>query len=829
VVVAGHSAGSYGGRMTAVASLTRAEAEERAALVEVDRYDIAVDLRGLFEGSLLEATSTVTFTCREPGAATFIDCVADVREATLNGIALDPSTAERGRLPLPGLLAHNTLVVTSSQSDTASSDGIQRTVDPSDKLVYFWTTFEPDVARRAWANFDQPDLKAVHGFTVSAPDTWTVLSNSPPSSVADLADGGRGWTFADTPRLSTYVTVVNAGPFYELREQRGGHDLGLFCRQSLKDLLDRDAGELFDLTAQGLAWFGEKFGVPFAQERYDQVFVPDMGGAMENWGCVTYGDWALVRSVPTYDERREVAEVLLHEMAHMWFGDLVTMRWWDDLWLNESFASWAACWAAVGATPYKDMWATFLADAKLRGYRTDMGPGTHPIRGDVPDVAQAIANFDAISYTKGQSVLKQLCAHTGEDAFLQGLRAYFRDHAWGNTTLEDLTGAIGAASGQDLTAWEKAWLDTAGTDTLTLSGSTLTADGPDGEEPRPHRLDIGCYASAGDALRHVGDVAVHTTGRTTRLDLPDCDLRLVNDDDLTFAAVRTDDRSLDLMLRSAGELPGAISRALAVTTAYDMLVKGELSADATLDCVLGVLETEHVAGVVEPFLRLAGTVAGSYTPVDRIGAQRRKVADKAAVLAQQPELAKGALLELARNAVTAEHFAQVDEAAAGDLGLAWRIAVTRAAYGDYDEDQVEKLLERDPDPDAPFNALAVRASRALPEAKEEAWQALYDARSVPEVSMPLLIQAFWRADQRDVLLPFTRRFVEEVPRLAGGGMLKVFALLRGMFPDVGDEGFLEAATEMARIEDTDPIVRASLLSGSDTLIRKLRARGELAT
>ena len=541
--------------MESVASLTRTEAEGRAALIEVTRYDIEVDLRGLFEGVVLEATSTITFTCREPGASTFVDCVADISSATLNGVALDPATAERGRLPLPDLHAENVLVVASSQSDTASAHGIQRTVDPSDKLVYLWTSFECDFARMAWANFDQPDLKAVHGFVVSAPETWTVLSNSASTSVEGLADGGRLWTFADTPPLSTYVVVVNAGPFYELRSRRGGHDLGLYCRQSLKELLDRDAEELFELTEQGLAWFGEHFGIPFGQERYDHVFVPDLGGAMENWGCVTCGDWALPRSTPTYDERREISEVVLHEMAHMWFGDLVTMRWWDDLWLNEAFASWAACWAAEGATRYSDGWASFLAVAKQNGYRLDMGPANHPIRGDVPDVAQAMANFDAISYDKGQAVLKQLGAYAGEDAFLEGLRAYFREHAWGNTTLADLTGAIGSASGLDLAAWETAWLDRAGTDTLVLAGETLTVVGPNGDEPRPHRLDIGCYADTGNGFQHVADVPVLTSGSATVVELPDSDLRLVNDHDLTFAAARTDQQSLDLLLRRAGQLP----------------------------------------------------------------------------------------------------------------------------------------------------------------------------------------------------------------------------------------------------------------------------------
>nr|WP_228500049.1 aminopeptidase N [Nocardioides agariphilus] len=808
--------------------MTRAEAEERAALIEVDRYDVEVDLRGLFEGQVVDAVSTITFTCREPGASSFVDCVAQIRSATLNGVALDVSTASRGRLPLPDLQADNVLVVASSQSDTTSSSGIQRTVDPSDKLVYVWMSFECDFTRMVWANFDQPDLKAVHGFTVKAPDTWTVLNNSAPTGVDELADGGRLWTFADTPPLSTYVTVVNAGPFYERRSHRGGYDLGLYSRQSLKQLLDRDADELFEITEQGLAWYGEHFGVPFGQERYDQVFLPDLGGAMENWGCVTWGDWALPRSEPTYEERRYVADVVLHEMAHMWFGDLVTMKWWDDLWLNEAFASWAACWASVGATKYQDNWANFLAGEQLAAYRLDMGPASHPIRGDVPDVAQAMANFDAISYSKGQAVLKQLGAYVGEDALLEGLRAYFRDHAWGNTTLEDFVGAVATASGRDLGEWQRSWLDEGGTDTLTLSGSELTATGPDGKAPRPHRVDIGCYVDEGSSLSKVADVAVQTVGGSTQVELPESDLRLVNDGDLTFAAARTDPVSLDLLLRKAGLLPDAVSRSLAVSTVYDMLLKGELGAEETLACILGVLETEHVAGIVEPFLQIASTVAHRYMPLPRIESARSRVADVAAVLAGQPELAKGALLELAGNAVTPEHFARVDSAASSDFGLAWRVAATRAAQGDYDEAVIEDLLERDPDPDAPFSALAVRTARPLAEAKEEAWHALYVEQNVPSgLAMYPMVQAFWQPEQRDVVLPYTWRYLEEVPKLAGGLMLKVGGLIRGMFPDVGDQVFIDAALEMARADGCDPTVRGALLNGTDGLVRKLRARGDL--
>ena len=321
---------------------------------------------------------------------------------------------------------------------------------------------------------------------------------------------------------------------------------------------------------------------------------------------------------------------------------------------------------------------------------------------------------------------------------------------------------------------------------------------------------------------------MRTTGAETPVELPDCDLRVVNDHNLTFAAVRTDKASLDLMLRRACRLPDALTRALAVATAYDMLVKGELSADDALTCVLGVLETETVPGVVEPFLRMATLVAGFYTPVHRIGEQRGLVADRAAVIAGNPELAQGALFALAANATSAEHFARLDEAAADDIGLAWRVAATRAARGEYDPEDVERLQERDPDPDAAVSALIVRASRNLPEAKEEAWQALYVDQLVPAgLVLGQLIRAFWRPEQRDVLMPFTERYLEEIPKLAGGGMLRVFGLIGGMFPGVGDQEFLDVATAMARADETDPTVRAALLSGCDTLVRQLRARGEL--
>jgi aminopeptidase N len=808
-------------------SLTRQEAEERAALLEVDRYDIAVDLRGLFEGEVLESTSTIAFRCHQPGAASFDDCLADVRAATLNGRAHDLGTITEGRIPLPDLAADNVLVVTAAQADTGSGAGVLRTVDPSDKLVYVWTSFEPDDARRVWACFDQPDLKAPHAFTVLAPESWTVTSNSAPESVEDREDGGRLWTFPDTPPLSTYVVVVNAGPFHELREVRGGHSLGLFCRQSLRQYLERDAPHLFETTAAGLAFFGERFGQPFAQERYDQVFVPGMAGAMENWGCVTWTDGVLFRSDPTHGQRALVASVLLHEMAHMWFGDLVTMRWWDDLWLNEAFASWAATWASVNATAYTDGWATFLAGAKLQGYQVDMGPGTHPIRGEVVDVAQATANFDAITYVKGESVLKQLVAYVGEEAFVEGLRAYFRDHAWGNTRLADLMSAVGTAAGRDLSDWTSAWFDRAGTDTLTLTRGEILAVAPGGGEARPHRVDIGSYTRAGDRLTAVGVTSVETSGpRTVVEGLPEADLHLLNDHDLTFAAVRTDEKSLRTMLEAAGGLPDPVSRALAVSTAWDMLLKGELSSDELLTCVLGVLATERSAGVVEPFLAMALRAAEQWTRPAGVPAQLARLAVRAAELAEDPEHRVPALRTLAASATEPAHFEILEAAAADDLDLAWRVLARRSALGEYDAAAVDALLERDPDPDASVRALGVLAARPDDAAKAEVWSAVFEKRSVP-AGPPLggLAQCFWRPAQQEVLMPWTQRYLDEVSNLGDGGMMAISSLMRVMFPTTGDQAFVDRATAIAGAQGVNPSLRATLLTGTDTLTRMIRARG----
>ena len=754
-----------------LSSLTRSEAADRARLLTVERYDIEVDLTGLLEGDLFCAISTATFDCSEPGTETFIDAAGEVLSATLNGVALDVATVVDGRLPLPGVQEHNVLTVQMQTTNTARSEGILRTVDPTDKLVYVWTSLEPDEARRLWACFDQPDLKAPHQFTVLAPESWSVTSNTGPETIEDVEDGARLWHFAQTPPLSTYVVVVNAGPFHEVRRQHDGHDLGFWCRQSLVPHLERDLDELVTLTRQGLAFFGEAFGIPFPQERYDQVFVPNLGGAMENWGCVTYGDSQLFRTPPSHNERAVRAEFVLHEMAHMWFGDLVTMRWWDDLWLNEAFASWASNWALVEATAFTDQWASFLALYKRQAYDMDLGPSRHPIRGEVADVSGAMANFDAITYMKGQSVLHQLMAYIGQEAFVTGLRAYFAEHSYGNTVLDDLMGAYAEAAGRDLSEWTTAWLDRSGTDVLRLEDGVVHAESPDDGPPRPHRLDVASFTLDTGSPHRVGTVPVQLSGSSTPVDLPPADLHLLNARDLTFAALSPDSTSLRLMLDHLGGFTRPIDRALVVGTVNQLLLLGEIAPREGASAISAALRTESNPALVEPFLAIAGMTAERWAPPSESPALRAELADAALVLAADPEHRQPALRSLAAHATTDEHWAALDEAAGAthDSDLAWRMATRRAELGQRDDDGLARLLDSDPDPDAPMKRLKVLAASPDTAAKEEVWTAFFVDYSVPASRDTLdLGRIFWRPEQSALLAPFAHRYLDELPTLQGG-------------------------------------------------------------
>ncbi|GGL19593.1 aminopeptidase N [Mangrovihabitans endophyticus] len=799
-------------------SLTAAEAARRAALITVSAYQIDVDLTGLPAGPELRCVSTVRFACAQPGADTFVDCAARVVGGTLNGKPLGP--ADGSRIPLHGLAEANELRVETVQADTSTGGGVHRAVDPADGEVYVWMSFEPDEAHRAWACFDQPDLKAPHTFTVTAPADWLVTSNSGEARV-EQAGPHRRWSFPATPPLSTYNTVVNAGPLQEIRRQAGDHDLGIFGRRSLVRVLERDADEIFTVTDQGLRFYAETFAMPFPQRRYDQVFMPEFGGAMENFGCVTWADSLLSRTPPTPAERELFATVLLHEMAHMWFGNIVTMRWWDDLWLNEAFADFACRWAAARATAYTDAWAGHLAGRKLSAYLADQGPTAHPIRQPVRDVAEAASIFDAITYPKGLSVLRQLMEYLGEDAFTTGLRAYFARHAWGNTTLQDLIDALAQASGRDLTAWREGWLDTAGTDRITFDPRSreLVARGPAGP-PRPQTLAVGAYRAQGERLARTALVRVEVTGPRTLVDVPPgADLYLVNDEDLTFATVRPGAP----VMEAADRLPTPLSRGVAVATAYDMLVDGETGPAEMVRCLAGVLTAETADTVIEPYLRIAVETAELWAAGPTRAALTAEVADVCAALAEQPARRQVALRFLAATAAGPAVLDRLRDQASDDVDLLWRVLARRAELGGDTADEADALLARDPDPDAKFRALAVRAARCDPDEKAAMWRMLAE-RTVPISHYAAVTTAFWRPGQEELLAPYPEKFLDLLPDLGRGGSITSMTYAGRLFPTVAvGADFLDRVEEASG--EATPAVRKILLERADLMRRVLRARG----
>ncbi len=815
-------------------SLTQAEAEERAALLDVRRYDIAVDLTDLLTGTDVRCTSTISFVCRDPGTSTFVDCAATVVSARLNGV--DLSEPAEGRIALAGLEAENTLVVESVQPNTADGEGVHRSVDPADKEVYVWTSFEPDEARHVWACFDQPDLKAPHAFTVIAPEVWRVVSNSgdPVVEEAESPDGSpaRRWSFPDTPPLSTYNPVVLAGPFHEIRREIDGYDLGLLTRRSLASLLERDAEELFTLTGQGLAFFGEVFAMPFPQTKYDQVFLPEFGGAMENYGCVAWSDAFLSRVTPTPAELDELARVLLHEMAHMWFGNIVTMRWWDDLWLNEAFAEFACNWVMIRATRYTDAWATHLATGQLTAYLADQGPASHPIRQPIHDVAQAAASFDAITYPKGASALAQLMHYIGEPTFEAGMAAYFARHAWGNTTLQDLINELAAVSGRDLDAWRTSWLETAGTDLLRLDRSPrgdqdfeLVATPPDESAPRrPHVLDVGAYRRTPSGLERVALKSVEVSGPRTWVGLPlDADLYLVNDDDLTFARTRADAGSRDALFELAPSLPTALSRGVAVATVWDMLTNGDARTAEVVRVLTGVLRTETAHPCLEPYLALANAAVDLWAPPADRPELTVLVADACRELAETPDRRQVALRGLARTA-DLEEVSRLLAQTEDDVDLQWRLLQRQAELGgEVDEEQTRLLLDRDPDPESWVRGLTVRAATPTAEDKEAVWQALAVDRSVPISSVGQVATAFWAPSHVELLKPYADRYLTLLPNLNAGGMIPALVNTGRLFPLFGiDAEYFARAQEEAA--SAGPVVRKRLQERSYEVRRMLVAR-----
>ncbi|WP_460809086.1 aminopeptidase N [Nocardioides salsibiostraticola] len=804
-------------------NLTRDEAATRAALVDVTSYAVDLDLTGAPDRNTptFGSTTTMRFTCTDPGAETFVDLVdATVHEITLNGAPVDLSAYADSRIALTDLAAENTLVVRADCTYSHTGEGLHRFFDPADDRVYLYSQFEVPDARRVFVTFEQPDLKSVFTFTVSAPEHWKVVSNAPTPEPTPAGDGTAVWSFPTTKPMSTYITAVVAGEYHEIQDvyegKNGTIPLGHYCRQSLVEYLERDRDQIVLQTKQGFEFFEEAFDYPYPFEKYDQLYVPEYNmGAMENAGCVTLRDEYLPRSRQSRSFYEFRCSVILHEMAHMWFGDLVTMKWWDDLWLNESFAEWACYHAEVEATEYTDSWTGFANARKQTGYRADQLPSTHPIAADNVDLEAVEVNFDMITYAKGASVLKQLVAWVGLDPFLAGLRQYFKNHEYGNSEFSDLLAALEKASGRELSGWAEEWLQTAGVNTLraeleTDDDGVLTrlavhqSAHPDWPTLRRHRLGIGFYASdsAEGPIARTEYIEVDVEGAVT--EIPEAvglrrpDLLLLNDGDLAYAKIRLDDRSLATAIDGLARMQDSLARALVWGAAWDMTRDAEMSATDYLALVLANIGEESDAWGVSRIPTLAGQAVTLYSsPANRDALSHTWESGLRALL-ESAEPDSDHQLTFARSfagaAISDDAAAELEalldgsltfEGLAIDTDLRWTLVTALARLGRIDDARLDEELEADKTISGQEKAAAARASMPTAAAKARAWeQVMVDPGTANETHRSVAL-AFPRNGQDEVLAPYVEAYLEAVPtawdRL---GAHKGAVALQYMFPHV---------------------------------------------
>ncbi|MGP4000384.1 aminopeptidase N [Streptomyces sp. 8N706] len=868
-------------------NLTRDEARERARLLAVDGYDVALDLRsavgaeagtdpadGEREPRTFRSTTTIRFRCSEPGAATFADLIASsVTSVVLNGRELKPAAVFDGaRIALEGLAAENVLTVDAQCAYSRTGEGLHRFADPEDGEVYLYTQYEPADARRVFTTFEQPDLKAPFTFSVTAPADWTVLSNAAVDGEPEpTGTGAATWRFVPTQPISTYITAVVAGPYHVARDHysrasAGGSvqaegsvleiPLSALCRRSLAKHFDAD--DIFTITKQGLDFFHDHFDYPYPFGKYDQAFVPEYNiGAMENPGCVTFREEFVFRGKVTRTSYEGRANVILHEMAHMWFGDLVTMEWWDDLWLKESFADFMGALSLVEATRFQDGWITFANRRKAWAYRADQLPSTHPVTADIRDLEDAKLNFDGITYAKGASVLKQLVAYAGREAFLEGARRYFQRHAYGNTRLEHLLEVLEETSGRDMAAWSRAWLQTAGVNSLTpqatydahgrITELAVLQEAPEAQPTlRPHRVAVGLYrrSAADGALVRYARAEVDVDGpRTVVTELTGAErpeLILVNDEDLTYCKIRFDEDSLDTLRRHLGDLSDPLARALCWSALWNLTRDGLMSAGDYLDLVLRFAGRESDIGVLQMLHAWAKTALVHYVAPERREQGGSALSDGALRELRLAEPGSGHQLAwarfFARTATTPADLQLLEGLLAGtasidgldvDQELRWTFLEPLAAHGVADATVLGAELARDDTASGKRHQVRCLAARPSAGVKAEAWADVVESDKLSNALVEATIAGFMQPDRRDLLAPYAQRYFAAIESVWRERSIEIaMAVVRGLFPNLQDNrGTLELAEAwLDGHPDAPPALRRLVLEAYDDLARALRAQ-----
>ncbi len=837
-------------------NISRLEAGERAAHLSVASYNVTLDVT-TGEDSFY-AQSEVFFSCSTPGYSTFIDaCGQGVISASLNGVAIDTSAFDGQSIFLTNLTAQNHLVIEIEGVYSKSGEGLQRSVDPSDGEIYLYSQGETAYIRHMFPCFDQPSLKATFTLTVTTPGHWQAISNNPVASQVSIGDKTL-WKFTTTPRIPMYLATLIAGPYAHVHDVYKGKKeipLGIYCRKSMEQYLDPE--DVFLLTKQGFDYFENIFGLAYPFDKYDQIAVVDFNfGAMENAGAVTFREDLLVfRSHVPEKMYMSRANVILHEMAHMWFGDLVTMSWWDDLWLNESFAEFMAYLAMAEGTRFKGGWAGFNSERKNWAYRQDQLSSTHPIVADMVDIEAVNANFDGITYAKGASVLQQLVAHVGRENFVAGIQRYFAEHAFANTTLKDLFDQLEATSGRSLDSWAATWLQTAGVNTLRpallIDGDTYTSVAitqtppliPLGSgELRPHRLAIGLYDIAGDAITLRTSVELDVVGALTLV--PElagqkvADLLLINDRDLSYAKLRFDPRSLATLKTHLGKVSDPLTRALCWAAVWDMHRDGEISSNDFLDIAFAGIPGENDDAVVSITLSQMYTSVEAYSTDAARDAMRLKLANGLEALTKSASPGSDLQLLFARafaqNAVTPAHIQSVRALLNGsapglivDTDQRWFFIIALTERGAVERAEIEAELVRDNTTSG--NCFFETAIAAMPthEAKEYAWKKIVN-EDIQTSIRSALVAGFQRPIQREILSSYIDRYFECIIDVWSSKSYEGAAkVVSGLYPTwVLSQSTIDKTRDWLDTtgKDAPAVMRKLVIEAQDGLVRALRVQ-----
>ena len=847
-------------------NITRNEAIQRAELVSDPVYRVSLELDG--KGDTFSCFASIDFKSVE-NSSTWIDLVSpQVESIWLNGEELNVNEVFDGtRIQLQKLKKENQLKIKSQCSYMNTGEGLHRHIDPVDNEVYIYTQFEVPDCRRVFPVFEQPDIKGVLNLTVKAPSKWTVISNTQTPEPKPIENNFAIWTFDQTPKMSSYLYAICAGPYAKKTDiyegKFGSYPLAIFVRPSLSQFLDHE--EIFEVTKQGFKWFEDKFQIGYPFKKYDQVFVPEFNaGAMENVGCVTFRDEYIFRSRTTRTAYESRANTILHELAHMWFGDLVTMKWWNDLWLNESFAEWAAHWASTGATQYNEAWTLFHVQRKAWAYRQDQLPSTHPIAANMPDLDSVYENFDGITYAKGASALRQLVAWVGEENFLKGLKKYFEKHAWKNTELKDLLSELSISSGRELDSWSKIWLESSGATLLRpeieVDANNLVTklaikqeppSAPPGLDPvlRPHRLALGVYEKQGEKLVRTKRIEVDVVGEKTIINelngVKRPDLLLINDDDLTYAKIRLDSHSLNTATKEIASIESSLSRALIWGAVWDMVRDAEVGTGKYLDLVLAGIEKETDIGLVQQVLMQCRSAIDVFanrknrknyniklaTGLDRLISLAKPGSDRQLALVRTFSAVATTEDQITKVAQILDGVQKI-EGLVVDTDLRWALLRRLVVVGKRGEKEIEEELKNDDTVMGREHAAGARAAMPTLEAKQNAWSLVTNNENLTNSELHSILAGISYMDHEEVLKNFVDKYFDSVSILWNARTHEIGqSLVTGLFPSTNInqnvinkcDVFLENNQDLAVgarrivIEQRDSLARALKAQNSDNL------------